>query len=164
MRDLNPEPGKLKVPTALRGLLWADPEGERLHHEAQELARQIGASWSARSFPPSGQRTVRTTSATYRLRGSVVADHGLTQRPAILVEIERVTLELPSVPRLGERFQLTPREAMVARLLALGRSNTAIATELGITERTARAHTEKVLAKLGVDSRAEVGFRVLAGE
>jgi DNA-binding NarL/FixJ family response regulator len=49
---------------------------------------------------------------------------------------------------------------MVALLLALGRSNAAVAAELGTSERTARAHTEKVMLKLDVHSRAEVGFRV----
>jgi DNA-binding NarL/FixJ family response regulator len=161
MRDLNPEVGSLKLDATFQRQLSADPEDERLHHEARELARQLEAIWSPQSSSPSGQRTVRTPKATYRLRASVVVDHGTTARRAILVEIERVTPELPSLPRLGERFQLTPREAMVAWLLTLGRSNAAIATELGITERTARAHTEKVLCKLGVNSRAEVGFLVL---
>jgi DNA-binding CsgD family transcriptional regulator len=58
------------------------------------------------------------------------------------------------------RFRLTAREAQVAELLALGRSNVAVAKTLGISEHTARHHTESVLAKLGVRSRAEAGALV----
>jgi DNA-binding NarL/FixJ family response regulator len=145
-------------------LMSADREGERLRREAQELAGQLGAYRSSKRLRPGlplcCERTVRTASATYRLRGSVVAEHVLTPQQAVLVVLERVTPELPSASRLSERFRLTPREAMVALLLALGRSNAAVAAELGTTERTARAHTEKVLLKLGLHSRAEVGFRV----
>ena len=49
---------------------------------------------------------------------------------------------------------LTPREAGVARLMASGLSTKAIASELGISPHTARHHTERVFAKLGVRSRA----------
>ena len=54
----------------------------------------------------------------------------------------------------------TPREIEVARLLAEGRRNTAIASALGISAHTARHHTQRVLAKLGVHSRAEAGARL----
>jgi DNA-binding CsgD family transcriptional regulator len=154
----------LHANAALMRLLSADREGERLRREAQELAHQLGAYPSAESLRRGlhrcGERTVRTASATYRLRGSVIADHVLTPQQAVLVALEPVAPELPSALRLREYFRLTPREATVARLLALGRSNAAIATELGTTERTARAHTEMVLLKLGVHSRAQVGPRL----
>jgi DNA-binding CsgD family transcriptional regulator len=57
-------------------------------------------------------------------------------------------------------FHLTPREVQVAYLLAEGRSNAGVAEMLGISEHTARHHTESVLAKLGVRSRAEAGALV----
>jgi DNA-binding CsgD family transcriptional regulator len=154
----------LQANVALMRLISADGEGERLRREAQELACQIGAYRSAGSLrlglPRCGERAVRTATATYRLRGSVVAEHVLTPQQAVLVVLERVTPELPSALQLRERFRLTPREAMVAFLLVLGRSNAAVAAELGTSERTARAHTERIMLKLGVHSRAEVGFRV----
>jgi DNA-binding CsgD family transcriptional regulator len=151
----------LQVNVALMRLISADREGERLRREAQELACRLGSAGSLRpGFPHCDERTVRTASATYRLRGKSVAEHVLTPQQAVLVVLERVTPELPSALQLRERFRLTPREAMVALLLVLGRSNAAVAAELGTTERTARAHTEKVMLKLGVHSRAEVGFQV----
>ena len=51
---------------------------------------------------------------------------------------------------------LTDRELEVTRLLSAGRSNADVAQQLGISEHTARRHTERVLSKLGARSRAEV--------
>jgi DNA-binding CsgD family transcriptional regulator len=56
-------------------------------------------------------------------------------------------------PRTGDRG-LTAREREVLTLVARGRSNRAIATELVISERTAATHVGSILAKLGVPSRA----------
>ncbi|HJR16272.1 MAG TPA: LuxR C-terminal-related transcriptional regulator [Gemmatimonadales bacterium] len=58
------------------------------------------------------------------------------------------------------RYGLTAREMEVATLLAQGRSNTAIAAALHISTHTARHHTQRVLAKLGVHSRAEAGVKM----
>lgn len=52
---------------------------------------------------------------------------------------------------------LTAREFAVARLVAEGRTNAEIATELGIAPKTASAHVEHILAKLGAARRAEIG-------
>jgi DNA-binding response OmpR family regulator len=58
---------------------------------------------------------------------------------------------------LHEKFGLTARQTAVARLLAEGCSNAEIARRLSVSYFTARNHTEQVLAKLGVQSRAAVG-------
>jgi len=58
--------------------------------------------------------------------------------------------------RLRSRFKLTAREAEVALLLGIRRTNREIAESIGVTEHTARHHTESVLRKLGVPSRIEV--------
>jgi DNA-binding CsgD family transcriptional regulator len=55
-----------------------------------------------------------------------------------------------------ERFGMTAREADVALRLARGERNRTIASELRISPHTARHHTESVLAKLDVHTRAEV--------
>jgi DNA-binding CsgD family transcriptional regulator len=59
--------------------------------------------------------------------------------------------------RMEKQYGLTRREAEVALLLAAGRGNAAIASSLGISPHTARHHTQHVLNKLGVHSRAEAG-------
>ena len=55
---------------------------------------------------------------------------------------------------LRSTFGLTARERAVATLLAEGLPNKAIAGALGISPHTARHHTQRVLSKLGVHSRA----------
>jgi DNA-binding NarL/FixJ family response regulator len=65
-----------------------------------------------------------------------------------------------SPEELGKKFGLTRREAEVAVLLVLGRSNQAIARELKISSHTARHHTQRVLSKLEVHSRAEAGAKL----
>ena len=51
---------------------------------------------------------------------------------------------------------LTSREFEVARLIAEGMTNAEIASELTIAPKTASAHVEHILAKLGVARRAEI--------
>jgi DNA-binding CsgD family transcriptional regulator len=50
---------------------------------------------------------------------------------------------------------LTPRERDVLKLLSLGLSNSAIATQLVITESTVKAHVHHILEKLGVETRLQ---------
>jgi len=51
---------------------------------------------------------------------------------------------------------LTAREFEVARLISEGHTNAEIAEELGIAPKTASAHVEHILAKLGASRRAEI--------
>ena len=59
-----------------------------------------------------------------------------------------------------QRFGFTRREVDVAILLAQGCSNATVARRLHISPHTARHHTQHVLDKLGVHSRAEAGARL----
>jgi DNA-binding NarL/FixJ family response regulator len=61
---------------------------------------------------------------------------------------------------LQNRYGFTHREAEVALLLAQGLSNSAIAQELRISGHTARHHTQSILSKLQVHSRAAAGARI----
>ena len=57
---------------------------------------------------------------------------------------------------------LTRRETEVALLAAEGRSNREIAEHLVISKRTVDAHLERILAKLGVPTRAHIAARLQA--
>jgi DNA-binding NarL/FixJ family response regulator len=59
------------------------------------------------------------------------------------------------------RPQLTSRESTVLELLAQARSNAAIAALLGITIGTVKLHVRSVLAKLGVEDRAQAAVVAL---
>jgi two-component system NarL family response regulator len=53
------------------------------------------------------------------------------------------------------RVQLTPREMATLRLMADGKANKEIASELSISERTVKTHLGHLFEKLGVTSRTE---------
>ncbi|HEX6965176.1 MAG TPA: helix-turn-helix transcriptional regulator [Gemmatimonadaceae bacterium] len=67
--------------------------------------------------------------------------------------------DVDAEPR-NRRKRLTTREMEVVRLLARGLSNAEVARRLEISTHTARRHTERVLFKLGVHSRAQVAARM----
>ncbi|MGH2399916.1 MAG: helix-turn-helix domain-containing protein, partial [bacterium] len=56
----------------------------------------------------------------------------------------------------AEASPLTPREREVAHLIAQGLSNREIGKTLVISERTADAHVQHILNKLGFNSRAQI--------
>ena len=54
---------------------------------------------------------------------------------------------------VGAPSGLSPREVEVLRLVAAGRTNQAVASELFLSERTVERHVSNILTKLGVGSR-----------
>ena len=79
--------------------------------------------------------------------------------PLLLLEEQRPgPPTIPSLRRLG----LTHRQAEVLRLVAIGKDNDWIATELFITTRTVRKHLEHIYTRLGVSSRTAAAARAHA--
>ncbi|MGD6753426.1 helix-turn-helix transcriptional regulator [Streptomyces sp. BH105] len=80
--------------------------------------------------------------------------------------IARATGDEPPAPAVEPDEQLTPlgvltrREREVAALVAEGLSNRQIAQRLVISKRTADAHVEHILTKLGFSSRAQIASLV----
>ena len=64
-------------------------------------------------------------------------------------------------PALGG---LTARELEVARLIAQGMTNREVAARLQIAQRTAVAHVEHIMAKLGFASRVEIAVWMLQND
>ncbi len=60
----------------------------------------------------------------------------------------------------GGLADLTGRETQILRLVAVGRTNIAIAHELQVSPRTVAKHLEHLYRKLGVSSRAAAVFRM----
>ena len=67
----------------------------------------------------------------------------------------RLVEELAGPAGEAPRDALTPREREVLALIARGLSNKRIARELGVSEKTVKAHVGHVLAKLGVSDRTQ---------
>ncbi len=66
----------------------------------------------------------------------------------------RTALEAPEY--IPVQFLLTPRELDVLRLLARGKTNKELAADLGMSVRTAETHHANVMAKLNVESLADL--------
>ncbi|TJZ74290.1 LuxR family transcriptional regulator [Chitiniphilus eburneus] len=64
-------------------------------------------------------------------------------------------------PDTAWQARLSERELEVAQLAVHGLPNKVIATQLGITERTVKAHLTAILAKLGVADRLQLALLVL---
>ena len=85
-----------------------------------------------------------------------VASGTSSKPPTIAAILQRQLSTLASAPsREDKEPVLTPREHQILRLLELGRSNRAIAAEVGIAVPTVKNHVHNVLSKLGVGTRAE---------
>ncbi len=59
--------------------------------------------------------------------------------------------------------RLTARERQVLDLILMARSNREIAMELGIEERTVKAHVGRLMRKTGVENRIALSIRALGG-
>jgi DNA-binding NarL/FixJ family response regulator len=81
-------------------------------------------------------------------RGELQLDPAIARR---LMQRLRAPSEAPSAT-------MTPRELDVLRVIGAGRANKEIATELGISERTARTHVSNILGKLGLHSRTQAAL------
>jgi two-component system, NarL family, response regulator LiaR len=78
--------------------------------------------------------------------------------PTVAARVVRAIADgaTPAVPLAPER--LTKREHEVLTLIARGYSNKRIAFELGISEKTVKAHVGHLLAKLGVADRTQAAL------
>jgi DNA-binding CsgD family transcriptional regulator len=70
------------------------------------------------------------------------------------VRVVRRFLGLPTRARGAD--VLTPRQRQVADLVSQGCTNREIATRLGIDERSAEGHVERIRLRLGFRSRAQI--------
>lgn len=140
----------------LATLLSGAATGVPLRTAMKRLAAETVRLLSNRSFKERLMPSVEIIAGGTRLvaTASIVRERLQSKGPVCLVTVrigEDSRFASPAKP-----FLLTARESQIADLLARGRRNRDIAFALGITEHTARRHTERVLAKLGVRSRGAV--------
>ena len=138
----------------MTGLITQDQLSElRLsHQELRAEARELMARLRASVFEMRSHRArLRGDGHDPALDGRVRLN-GRAPQPA--------PTPTPAAIYLHIEYGMTPREIEVAVLLTEGCSNRTIAHRLGISPHTARHHTQRVLVKLGVHSRAEAGARL----
>jgi DNA-binding CsgD family transcriptional regulator len=105
---------------------------------------------------------VATSAGQYNVTACHVEAGSQMPIALVVVVLERVPSRAELGGRLIERYGLTPRESAAATLLARRYSTAEVARTLGISVHTARHHTERVLTKLGVRSRAEAAEKLAA--
>ena len=87
-----------------------------------------------------------------------VAQGGSVIDPRVVDELVRAR----SQDRQAGLASLTPREAEILAVMAQGKSNSAIAATLFVTERAVEKHTNSIFAKLGLSEEKDVNRRVKA--
>ncbi|TML03892.1 MAG: response regulator transcription factor [Actinobacteria bacterium] len=86
----------------------------------------------------------------------VVANGDALLAPSVTRRIIEQFAHARANPELGARLEsLTHRELEVLKLLAGGKSNAELATELFVTEGTVKTHVSSLLSKLGLRDRVQ---------
>ena len=141
------------------------PGGAELTTVARRLAVAAVAAarcdrWTGITGELTAEVPLRGRSVT--VMASPIVSGTFHRRACALVTVDDGRPHLPAADALEQAYGLTPRQAEVARMLAMGWSNRRIAEHLGISPHTARHHAQAVLEKLGLHSRKALGLHLLA--
>lgn len=124
------------------------------HDEEAMLALDAGCAAYCHAFSDAATlKQVREVVDT----GHVWIGKSLMQR---LLHGVNHTVKVQPQPDKGWREALTQREIEVAVLAANGASNSAIASQCAISERTVKAHLSAVFTKLNITDRLQLALRV----
>ncbi len=124
---------------------------------ALRAARRAADVWSRLSAPYEVARSRMLVGRALRQLGdeeSAVADLAAARKA--FADLGARPAEREAAALLGEEQApggLSPREVEVIRLVAAGKSNSAIAEQLVLSERTVARHLSNIFGKLDVDSR-----------
>jgi non-specific serine/threonine protein kinase len=158
--------------TSLDGLAWIAASSGRLER-ASLLLGAVSSLWQELGIVPvpywqahhdDCEATVRSGLDEARYRASFELGAALGRREVVGLALED---ELPppgASPHeaADASFQLTAREIEVARLVADGLSNPAIAANLFLSRATVKTHVSHILRKLALDSRVQLASWVVA--
>lgn len=93
----------------------------------------------------------------YCLRAFPVRETDALTAGYILILIEKIYIKRSvNLESAKEKYNLTPREIDVLKLVCAGLSNKDIATGLRIGEYTVKDHVKKLMVKIGVSSRTRI--------
>jgi non-specific serine/threonine protein kinase len=127
----------------------------------QELANEHMPAWKPRR--EQCEAVALAGLGEMRYRTCLEQGASLDLPPAVALALED---ELPQTSQAcaEDGLELTGRELEVARLVADGLSNPAIATKLFVTRATVKTHVSHILQKLALDSRVQLAGWVAGRE
>jgi DNA-binding NarL/FixJ family response regulator len=140
---------------ATRQIREAAPNTEILiltMHESNQMVRRVLEA-GARGYVLKSDLAGHLVKAVKAVSKGMVY---LTPKVSEIVLKEFVNTGNESQRRESSQVRPTPREIEVIRLLAEGKANKAIASELGITIRTVETHRAKIMLKLGLHSLTQL--------
>jgi predicted ATPase/DNA-binding CsgD family transcriptional regulator len=153
--------------TSLEGLAWAAGSSGQPQRAAlllgasaavrHELRAPLLPSWHA--YHDGCEAAARAALGEGRYRARWAEGHALGRDQAVAAALEgTVPAARPArtVIAADDAFELSARELEVARLVADGLSNPAIAAALFVSVATVKTHVSHSLAKLGLNSRAQL--------
>lgn len=145
--DLAPQSATLRAALALFDA-WS-ASGEKRRRCAQDAARQYAElGWLLHE------------AQSHEVAGELAQAERLYERCGATADAHRLDLEQHERVGVGN---LTSRESEVARLIAQGKSNRAIAQALVLSAKTVEHHIASIFSKLGARSRTEVAG-IVTGE
>jgi non-specific serine/threonine protein kinase len=153
--------------TSLEGLAWVAGSGEQLERAAlllgagAALCQELGIA-----LYPYGQAHHDACAAAVRAglgeagyRGCWERGHALAREQVVAEALEDTPpadQHPPTAATAHDADELSARELEVARLVANGLSNPAIAAELFLSVATVKTHVSHILRKLGLESRVQL--------
>jgi ATP/maltotriose-dependent transcriptional regulator MalT len=148
---------------SLEGLAWVAASSGRLERASlllgasaslwQELGNELIPIW--RAHHDGCEAASRAGLGETRYRACWEEGYALGRGQEVAAALEDVPA-MPAVTLREDACELTARELEVARLVADGLSNPAIAAALFVSVATAKTHVSHILGKLGLESRVQL--------
>ena len=152
--------------TSLDGLAWV-AESTRRHERAALLLGAVASTWQELGIMPvpywqrhhdDCEAAVRAALGDTRYEKLRKQGAALRSRDVAALALEDLEPASGHAPAAGseDAFELSARELEVARLVADGLSNPAIAARLFVSRATVKTHVSHILRKLALDSRVQL--------
>jgi predicted ATPase/DNA-binding CsgD family transcriptional regulator len=158
--------------TSLEGLAWVAGSGEQLERAAlllgagAALCQELGIALYpyGQTHHDACEAAVRAGLGEASYRSCWERGHALGREQVVAAALEDAPADqhAPAAPAARDADELSDRELEVARLVASGLSNPAIAADLFVSVATVKTHVSHILRKLGLDSRVQLANWVAA--
>ena len=158
--------------TSLEGRAWVAGPCGRLERAALLLGAGAALSQElAITLYPHGQalhdaceQAVQDGLGQAGYRGCWERGYALGREQVVAAALEAAPSATPRRADADDAGDLSARELEVARLVAAGLSNRAIAADLFVSVATVKTHVSHILSKLGLQSRVQIASWVADGD